>query len=822
MLFTSTQFRQLFRRLVRSPLFSVVTVLTIALAVGANTAIFSVVNGVLLKPLPYPQSDRLMAAWLKAPGINIDKLVLAPCTYFIFREQGTTWKDLGLWTGDSVNITGRGNPEQVEALDVTDGTLPLLGVKPLLGRVFTRKDDSPASPESVILSYGYWKRRFGGSPDAIGQRLLMDGVAHQVIGVLPASFRSISGNPALILPLRFDRNKTFLGNFSFNGVARLKPGVTIGQANAEMARLLPVIYRSFPPFPGFSVELFQKAHITPANITLMQDAVGDIGNTLWAMMAAIAVVLLIACANLANLLLVRAEGRQQEIAVRFALGANRKQIAAELILESLALGLVGGLLGLGLAAMGLRLLLANAPANLPRTEDIGIDSHVLLFTFGISLLAGLLFGSFPVIRYAGSGIAGNLRQGGRTLSQGRERHRARAALVVVQVSLALVLLISSGLMIRTSRAMLNVQPGFTDPASLQTMAVSIPEADVKDPERVLRMQSEMLRKVASIPGVTSAAFSTSIPLDGSNRFDPVFREDHPEDGKGIPPVRRFKFVTPGAFKTLGTPLIAGRDFSWPDLVDKHPVAIVSENLARELWGSPQVAIGKRIRESLKTPWREIVAVAGDTHDDGVNQKAASVVYWPSMMKDFEGDDPSIRRGMTLIARTSRAGSASFVNAMEAAVWSEDPNIAAANVRTVNEIYRKSMARTSFTLVIFSIAGAMALLLGMVGIYGVIAYSVAQRTREIGIRLALGAQQNQLAALFLRQGMLLTLGGILCGLVVAYIALRLTSSLLFGVTAADPLTYLTVSAALLVVAALATYIPSRKATQVDPSSSLQAE
>jgi predicted permease len=818
----ANQLRQLIRRLARSPLFSLVTLFTIALAVGANTSIFSVVNGILLKPLPYMKPDRLVATWFVAPGINIKDLNMAPSMYFVFREQGKLWEDIGLWTGDSVNVTGRGNPEQIEALDVTDGTLPLLGVKPLLGRLFTKKDDSPGSPETTVLTYGYWQRRFGGSRDIIGQRVLMDGVAHEIVGVLPKTFRFLSGDPAAIMPLQFDRNKTFLGNFSFDGIARLKPGVTVGQANAEMARLIPIVYKTFPTFPGFSLDLFLKARIAPNDRLLKQDVVGDVGQTLWAMMATIGIVLLIACANLANLLLVRAEGRQQEMAIRASLGASRGQIAAELIGESIVLGLAGGVLGLGLSVICLRVLLALAPPNLPRVHEIGIDSQVLLFTLLISLLAGLLFGSVPVLKYARTSLAANLRQGGRNSSQGRERHRARSTLVIVQVALALVLLISAGLMIRTSRALLNVRPGFADPASLQTMMVSIPDAEVKDPERVLRMQAEMVRKVQAIPGVSSAAFSRAIPMDGSNRFDPIFVEGRNEDNKQLPPIRRFNFVVPGAFQTLGNPLLAGRDFTWPDLFDKRPVTIISENTARELWGNPQAAIGKRVRESFKSPWREIVGVVGNTHDDGANQKAATVVYWPSLMKNFEGDGISCQRAMTLIVRSNRAGSEGLVKQIESAVWSEDPNVPAADVRTVEEIYRKSMARTSLTLVIFSIAGTMALLLGTVGIYGVLAYSVAQRTREIGIRLALGAQENQLSSMFLRQGLLLSMAGIGIGLAFAFAVLRLTSSLLFGVGSADPLTYVTVSAGLLAVSVSASYLPSRRAAHVDPTRALQAE
>ena len=437
------RFSHIVRRLLRVPMFTTVAAVTLAIGIGANAAIFSVVHGVLLKPLPYAHPDELISVDHTAPGVGIANAGAAPFQYFVYREEGRAFQDIGLWRTGTVSVTGRAEPEQVVSLDVTQGVLPILGVQPLLGRSFSRQDDGPGSPETVMLTYGYWRSKFGGAPSAIGQRVLIDGHASEIIGVLPATFRFLDRKPALILPLRLDRNKTFLGGFGFTAVARLKPGVTIQEASADAARMIPISLQRFPAFPGYNAKMFEEARLAPSLRSLKESLVGELGGVLWVLMGTIGIVLLIACANVANLLLVRAEGRQQELAIRAALGAGWGQIARELMVESMLLGALGGALGLVVAFGALRLLTVMAPANLPRIEDVSVDGPVLLFTIAISIVAGLLFGSIPVIKHAGPHLATALRGGGRTASSSRERHRARSTLVVVQVALALVLLISS-------------------------------------------------------------------------------------------------------------------------------------------------------------------------------------------------------------------------------------------------------------------------------------------------------------------------------------------------------------------------------------------
>lgn len=817
------RYRHILRRLVRTPGFAVVTILTLALGIGANTAIFSVIEGVLLKPLPYPQPERLIGLSHTAPAINLATLNMCPSFYFTYREQSQTMQDVGIWDNGSESVTGSGEPEQVATLYVSDGTLPLLGVRPALGRGFSRKDTETGNPDAVILTYGYWQSHFGGAVAAIGRSITIGGKPREIAGVMPQNFRFLDEKFEIIRPFQFNRAKVHLGQFGFAGIARLKPGVTLQQANADVARMIPISFASFPAPNGFSVSMFTQAHLAPKLQPLMRDVVGDIGDTLWILMGTIGIVLLIACANVANLLLVRADGRQQELAIRAALGAGWGEIARELILESLTLGVMGGALGLAFAYGGLRLLVAMAPAHLPRLGDIAIDGPVLLFTLAASLFAGALFGVIPVVKYAGPHLATALRGGGRSLSQSRERHRARSILVVAQVALALVLLIAAGLTIRSFQALRNVQPGFTHPQQLQTMRIYIPSTQVKGGAAVARVEQTIMEKIAAIPGVSSVGLTTVIPLDGDGWRDPIYAQDKVYAESTLPPIRRFKFVSPGLLATMGNALVAGRDFNWSDLYDRRNVAMVSENAAREMWRSPAAAMGKRIREKSDAAWREIIGVVADERTDGIDRPAPTTVYWPILMDGFDAPGETfVSRGVGIAIRSPRAGSQSFLGEVRRAVWSVNSTVPLANVRTMQAVYEKSMARTSFTLVMLAMAGAMAMLLGMIGIYGVISYSVAQRRREIGIRLAMGAPQSAVTGMFLRHGLALAAIGVVCGMAGAAVVTRAMKALLFEVKPIDPLTYAVAPVALIAAALLASYLPAMRATAVDPMEALRAD
>jgi predicted permease len=476
--------------------------------------------------------------------------------------------------------------------------------------------------------------------------------------------------------------------------------------------------------------------------------------------------------------------------------------------------------GLGLAYAGIRTLVAIAPEGLPRIQEISIDPIVLLFTLAISLVAGILFGLIPVFKFATPYLAGALKEGGRLSSAGRERHRARNTLVVVEIALAVVLLVASGLMIRTFTAMRRVEPGFTRPDDVLTLRISVPETLIQDPDQTARTHEQIVRRLEQIPGVASVGVSSSITMDGYDSNDPIFVEDFPASADKLPPLRRFKFIGENYFKTMGNRFVAGRDISWADVHAHAPVVIVTDNFAREFWKEPSAAIGRRIRQSPNNPWRTIVGVVADARDDGVVRPAPAIVYWPMVINEYWTEKVWVARNLGYAIRTSRLGSPTLLKEVQQAVWSVNPNLPVANVQTLDEIRADSMAQTSFALVMLSIAAAVAFLLGIVGIYGVISYIATQRTREIGIRIALGAARRDVSRLFLRHGLVLAAIGIAVGVVAAGATTRVMAALLFGVNAVDAITYVAVSLGLGATALLASYLPALRAARVDPADALR--
>jgi len=818
-----------FRRLRKSPGFAITVLLTLAIGIGANTTVFSVVNGVLLKPLPYPDSDQLVAVWLNAPGAagltNFESgLHLSSSMYFTFAEQNRTFQSFGVWTRGTANVTGLAQPEEVHTGLISDGVLQTLNVPPAVGRWLTQADQDPHGAKAVMLSYGYWQRHFGGDRGVIGRNIQVDSESREIVGVMPQRFRLVDQDFDLLAPLAFDRNHQKLAGFGFDGVARLKPGITLAQANADVARLIPVWMDMWTNGPKTNPHFYETWKITPNLRLLKQQVIGNVGNVLWVVMATVGLVMLIACTNVANLLLVRADARQQELSIRAALGAGRARIARELLVESASLGIMGGVLAVIVAYAGLRLLVAIGPADLPRLSEISLSASSLGFTLALSVLSGLLFGSIPAWRYAQTRASAMIPGAGRTASAGRERNRSRNLLVIAQVAMALVLLVSALLMIRTFAALRSVEPGFTDAPHLQTMHIWIPDNLVTDPQMVTRIQNNIADKLATIPGVVSVGFIAGMPMEGIDpNWDQIRVEGTNYEG-GDPPIRLFNFVSPGYFKTAGTRLVAGRDMTWTDIYGLRPVAMVSENFARESWGSASAAVGKRIRQFTNMPWVEVIGVVQDVRHNGVDENAPAIVYWPAMQKSPYTSQPTIDapRSVTFAIRSARVGSESFLTEVQQAVWSVNANLPLASVRTMQEIYSVSLARTSFTLVMLAIAGSMALLLGVIGIYGVISYSVSQRTREIGIRLALGAQKRELKWMFVRSALLLTAIGVAIGMGTAAALMQLMKSLLFGISPLDPFTYITVPLVLAASATFASYLPARRAAAVDPVEALRAE
>jgi predicted permease len=816
------------RRLRKSPGFGITVLLTLAIGIGANTAVFTVVNSILLKPLPYPQPDQLVAVWLHAPGAAglanfVEGLRLSPSMYLTFAEHNRTFQSIGVWVSGTANVTGIAQPEEVHTTYISDGVLQTLNVSPTAGRWILTADQVPRSHEVVMLSYGYWQRRFGGDSSVIGRNIEVDSKTREIVGVMPRGFEVVNQDSDLLIPLAFDPRHQTLPPFGYNGIARLKPGVSIAQADADIARMLNIWMDSWSNGPGSNSHFYETWKISGAIRPMKQEIIGSVGSVLWVVMGTIGVVMLIACTNVANLLLVRAEGRQQELAVRAALGAGRARIAREVLTECVLLAMIGGLAGIGIAEAGLRLLGEIGPANLPRLRETSLDARSIAFTLGLSLISALLFGTMAAIKSMRPTASLAYASVGRTSSASRERKRGRNLLVIAQVAMAMVLLICAVLMIRTLAALRSVDPGFADGSHVQTLRIAIPQQLIADAQTTARVENDIVDKLAAIPGVGSVGFARSVPMDG---IDPGWNNisiEGKNERPGEATMRLFNSISPGYFQSAGTRLVAGRDYSWTDVYGLRPVGIISENLARESWGSAQAAIGKHLRMMPTQEWIEVVGVAQDVHQNGVEQEAPATVYWPVMVKvPYENNLIDTQRAVTFVVHSDRAGTEGLRNEIQRAVWQVNGNLPVASMQTLGEIYDRSMARTSFTLVMLAIAGAMALTLSLIGIYGVISYAVTQRTREIGIRMALGAQKGELRWMFVRSALALTGVGVMIGMGAAAAVARTLRSLLFGVSPLDPLSFAAVPIILAAAALLASFLPASRVASINPVDALKDE
>jgi predicted permease len=829
--------RQAVRGLRRNPTFTSAVLLTLALAIGANTAVFSVVNGVLINPLPYPQPETLISVLTRAPGApnapggsgGIPNMPESASMYVTYSENNRSFENLGVFQPFPLDIATAAGSEQIRGVSVSRGVLEALRVQPMLGRTFTDADYHAGGADVVVLGWGYWQRRFGGDRSVVGRTLTSDSRALKVVGVMPRGFRVVTIEPEVLVPLWFDRSTLTLVFFQYEMVARLKRGVTLAQADADLGRLTYLWGGSWPMPPGYGREPrpFDSWRFASIARPLKDDVVGGVANVLWLLMATIGIVMLIACANVANLVLVRAEGRQQEFAIRTALGAGRGRLIGEWLLESILLGLLGGAIGTAIAYGAVRLLKAIGPQTLPRLQEITIDARVLGFALLVSILSGILFGLIPAFRYAGRRLSGMLAST-RGASDSRERLHLRNALVVAQVALALVLLVSSGLMIRTFLALRGVVPGF-DTGQLQTIGIAIPPSVAATPDQIAQIQKTMVEALGTIPGVTAVALTNAMPMGnivpngfGSARMPLVSERDSSEVARNRQ-LRMFKYVSPGYFKTSGTRVIAGREYTWEDLDRLRPVAIVSKNLAIEQWGSPAAALGQRVQPDPNASWREVIGVVEDVREDGVHNPAPPIVYWPSRVASFSGPAPSnALRRVVLMVQSPRAGSQALIEAIRQRLSSVNGGVPVTLVATMLEVYAASMTRTSFALTMLGIAASMALVLGLVGIYGVVAYAATRRTREVGIRITLGAQQRAVRRMFLRHALVLTCIGIAIGLAAAAALMRVMTSLLFGVSPIDPPTYVAVALLLTMATLLASYVPARRISRVDPAVAMRAE
>jgi predicted permease len=801
------------RALRHAPGFTTAATLTLALGIGATTTMFSVLNGVALRPLPYPDQDRLVELG-HASGIG--HIAGSPAVYFGYRDHSRTFESVGLWDWDSspVTVVGAGEPETVQSVEVTHEILAMLGARPLAGRGFTEADDQPGSEPTAIVSHAYWQRRFGGG-DAVGRTLTVDGIPRRVVGVLAQDF-DFFGYPAEIFyPLQPVRAAATFPSGDGRGVALLKPGVTLEQANADVARMIPILDAEYPG--GDAREMQFAAALIP----LKDRVVGDLGQALWLLMGTIALLLAMACANVANLVLVRTQSRAPELAIRAALGAGWAAIARVVWAESALLAVTGGVAGVAIAYVSLPFVLSLGASDLPQIMRVQIDPLVLAVAVGISALAGIVCSLLPLVHHAlpSARITAALRDDSRGMTHGRASSRSRHVLLVAQVAVTLVLLVGAGLMGRAFQKQRAVDPGFRNPEAVQTFLLTVPSSpdDAKTPDiaqaRVLRTQREVRDRLAGIPGVETAGFASSndgLPLDDDGRSGPILFEGT-TSGRTEPRSMELLFASPGFFETLQAPIVAGRAFDWHD-VERRGAAMVSENLARAEWGSSAAALGKRLSVAVDGgPRFEVVGVVKDMPQQSLTLAPPETVIFPAFARNPIAG---------FVLRSDRAGTESLIAEVRKALRSVNGTLAPASVQTLGEMYRRATARAAMMLMVLAITGAVALLLGLVGVYGIVSFAVSQRRREIGIRLALGSAQGEVRLRFVRQALILVAIGVGLGLAVATGVTRFMTSQLFGVSPLDVPTHAIVTLGVLAAAGLASFVSAYRATALDPADVLR--
>jgi putative ABC transport system permease protein len=789
------------RQLVRAPGFTALALLTIALGIGACTAIFSVVNAVLLRPLPYPESDRLVV--IRETNLpQFPEFSVAPGQYFSWLEQSTSWQSLAAFQRASYNLTGRGEPQLLMVQRVTASYLPTLRIQPALGRNFTLENETPGRDQVVILTHGFWQRQLGGRADVLGQVLQLDGRPFTVIGVMPASFQDDVRNQ-VYTPASYDAEDRAQHDAHYISViGRLKPGLSLEQARSEMTVVADRLARELPDSnKGWGVKL------SP----MLEFAVGQVRPVLLALLGAVGFLLLIACANVANLLLVRATARAKEIAVRGALGAGRGRIVRQLLTESLLLSVLGGLLGVAVAYAGVSALLSLAPPDLPRAQEVSVDLGALAFSIGLAFLTGTAFGLVPALQVTRLDLQQTLKQGGRGATEGAHRHRLRGALVVGELAIALVLLVGAGLLMRSFVRLQQVDVGF-QPDNALTMRVSLPDAKYKTPAEQTTFIDQVLRQLAAIPGVQAVGATQVVPLSGSDYNLAFSIQGRPPVTPQDMPSTNYYAVSPGYFRAMGIQLVRGRLLEPTDRADTTPVAVINETMARKYFPGED-PLGKQINITNGDSWRRIVGIVRDVRQYDLERPFTVQSYEPVAQKPFDR--------LNFVIRTA-GPQAGLPAAIRAAVYQVDRSQPVASIRPLTELVARSMSRHRFAMILFGVFSAAALLLAGIGIYGVMAYTVRQRTGEIGVRIALGARTADVLGLVFRQGGRLLALGLAAGIAGALLLTRFLSALLFGVSAQDPLTFAAIACLLTFSAALACLLPARRALAVDPMTALRSE
>ncbi len=806
--------RHAVRSLLRYPTFTTIAVLTLALGIGANTAVFTLVDGVLISPLPYDGADELVA--LRHQGREgRDRLPMSTGLYVFYGEHARSLEEIGLWSNVEVNLVTEAETERVPIQVVTPDFFTVLRAQAALGRTFTEDEGNPDAELTAVLSDGLWEARFARDPSVIGRSVDVNGRLRRIVGVMPPDFGFPDRDARLWLPLQVDPARAPLAAFGSGGVARLADGQTIESVDAELTSLIGQLAEYYPDSgaPAFLAEV----GLRPVILSLKEELVGDMSRTLWILLGTVGFVLLIACANVANLLLVRAEGRQRELALRVAVGAGRAQVLRSFMSESAALAAAGAVLGVGIASLALRFTIDAVPADLPRVDEIGLDVRVLGFTLAMAIGCAVFFGLFPLLRYGADNLGTQLRDGAAHGSTGgRGHHRLRNGLVVAQMALALVLLIGSGLMFRSFQALRDTDPGFRAEGVL-TARLTVPTAEVPGWEETASFFRVLREQLLAQGGVEAVGYASSAPLTSGLGYYNVALEDHPREPGELPVFANHNSVEGDYFETLGIPILEGRAFQAGDGAEGRRVAVVGQAFAERYWPG-QSALGRRLNAG-PGEWYDIVGVVGDAHYDEIGQANDEMVYWP--LTQGEADDPQAARSMDVVIRTT-VDPLTLIPVLRREVQALNPRIPVSNPRTMESVVSAATSRTSFTMALLGAASGVALLLGLVGIYGVISYVVSQRTRESGVRMAPAATGPSVRGMVVRQGLTLAVAGVVLGLLAAGAMSSVMASLLYGVGALDPITYGSVAAALVVVSLAASWIPASRAAGVDPSTALRSE
>ncbi|MFL6527782.1 MAG: ADOP family duplicated permease [Chthoniobacterales bacterium] len=795
------------RMLAKNPAFTAIAVLALALGIGANSAIFSVVNAILLRPLPYRNPDQLVVIWENATHLGFPKNTPSPANFLDWRQQATLFSGMSAFAERSYNLTGVGEPERLDGRRVSANLFDVLGVKPIIGRTFVPEEDKPGT-KVALLNESLWKRRFGGDPSVIGRAIALNNESYTIVGVLPRSVRLPAfGNwrDQVWVPLAFSSEEAAnRGDHFLEVIGRMKPGVTLAKARAEMETIAARLAQEYPKY---------NPRISSVVNPLHEEIVGNMKPALLILLGAVAFVLLISCANVANLLLARAAVRQKEIALRLALGADRARLTKQLLVESVLLSLIGGVVGLGLAYVGLHVLTSFIPQDLAQADTITIDAKVLGFTLLIAVVTGLVFGLAPASQATHLNLNDTLKESGRDAGAGARGKRLRSSLVVAEVAVSFILLIGAGLLINSFMHLRNLDPGFRAD-HLLTMKVDLSEVKYPNREKRITFFEEVLRRVRELPGMQSAAVASNLPLTYNGDSMSIGVEGIPDPPPDQQPDIIYRAVGPGYFGTMGIQVMRGRDFTDQDTADTRYVIVISEKTAQHYWPG-QDPIGKRIKPGSSTadaPWREVVGVVKDVRqNDFVAEPKMQMYYSYRQLRDLAPN--------ALVVRTS-VDPLSVALPVRNAIWSVDKDQPVADIDSMEHIVAGAVARQRFSMLLLAIFAGLALVLAAVGIYGVMSYSVAQQTREIGIRMALGAKRSDVLKMTVKQGLKLVGFGLAIGLVVAFVLTRVMATLLFGISATDPITFVSISLVLMAVALLASYIPALRATKVDPMIALR--